>query len=281
MSFFEKLLKTDSRIIYLIMLIGIAIPLINPLGLPLEIVDTTRQAFQEVEKLAPGAKVLVSFDYSPGGAAELDPISAAMLSHFLRKGAKIYAVTSVAEGTMFAQQNLKLYEAAGKVYGTDFVNLGYFAGGESAVAAMSEDFRSVFKTDTEGTPVDQIAMMKDVQDMNDMDMVVSVNVGPGGAATAQVWVRQVAVIYPDVPVVLGVTAVMTPNIMPYLQSRQIKGLLGGLRPAAEYELLLEAPGNAVAMMDAQSAAHITILGFIILGNIAYFVTKPKKQVKTN
>ena len=117
--------------------------------------------------------------------------------------------------------------------------------------------------------------------MNDMDMVVSVNVGPGGAATAQVWVRQVAVIYPDVPVVLGVTAVMTPNIMPYLQSRQIKGLLGGLRPAAEYELLLEAPGNAVAMMDAQSAAHITILGFIILGNIAYFVTKPKKQVKTN
>ena len=74
MSFFEKLLKTDSRIIYLIMLIGIAIPLINPLGLPLEIVDTTRQAFQEVEKLAPGAKVLVSFDYSPGGAAGLDPI---------------------------------------------------------------------------------------------------------------------------------------------------------------------------------------------------------------
>ncbi|NLA59778.1 MAG: hypothetical protein GX863_01570 [Firmicutes bacterium] len=281
MSFFEKLLKLDARFIYLIMLIGIAIPLIKPIGLPLQVVDTTRQAFQEVEKLDPGAKVLMSFDYSPGGAAELDPISAAMLTHFLRKDAKIYAVTSVPEGTMFAEQNLKAYEAAGKAYGTDYVNLGYFAGGESAVAALSEDFRSVFKTDIEGTPVDQIPMMKDVHDMNDMDMVVSVNVGPGGAATAQVWVRQVAVVYTKVPVVLGVTAVMTPNIMPYLQSGQIKGLLGGLRPAAEYEILLDARGNAVAMMDAQSAAHITILGFIILGNIAYFVVKPKNKLKTN
>ena len=59
---------------------------------------------------------------------------------------------------------------------------------------------------------------------------------------------------------------------------RLKGLLGGLRPAAEYEILLEQPGEAVAMMDAQSAAHITILAFILLGNIAYFVTKPKQRL---
>jgi hypothetical protein len=275
-SFFQKLLKLDARIIYLIMLVGIAIPLVNPLGLPLQIADATRSAFQQVDSLPKDAKVLMSFDYSAGGAAELDPIAGALLSHFLRKDAKIYAVASVAEGSMFAQSNLKAYEAAGKVYGADYVNLGYFAGGESAVVALSSDFRSVFKSDSQGTPVDQIPMMKDVKDMNDMDMVISVNVGPGGAATAQVWVRQVAIVYTKVPVILGVTAVMEPNIMPYLQSGQIKGLLGGLRPAAEYELLLEEPGEAVAMMDAQSTSHITILGFIILGNVAYFVTKPKK-----
>ncbi len=281
MSFFERLLKVDSRLIYLIMLIGIAIPIVRPLGLPLEVLDTTRQAFNEVDSLEPGARVLMSFDYNPGGAAELDPISAAMLSHFLRKDAKIYAVSSVPEGTMYAQQNLKLYEDAGKVYGTDYVNLGYFAGGESAVAAMGDDIHSIFRSDSDGTPVNKIAMMSDVQGIDDMDMVVSINVGPGGAATADVWVRQVAVVYDDVPVILGLTAVMTPKNMPHLQSGQIEGLLGGLRPAAEYEMLLDAPGVAVAMMDAQSAAHITILGFILLGNIAYFVTKPKTQVKTN
>lgn len=276
MSFWEKILKADSRIIYVIMLLGIAIPLIKPLGLPLAVVDTTTQAYEQVEKLQPGDRVLMSFDYSPGGEAELDPISNALLTHFLRKDIKVYAVASVPEGTMFAQRNLEIYKNAGKEYGKDYVNLGYFAGGENAVAAISENIRSVFKSDINGTSVDQIEMMQEVQDMNDLNMVVSVNVGPGGAATADVWVRQIAVVYKDVPVILGVTAVMTPSNMPYLQSGQLKGLLGGLRPAAEYEVLLEQPGQAVAMMDAQSAAHITILVFILLGNIAYFITKPKQ-----
>lgn len=272
----EKILKIDPRIIYLVMILCISVPLIKPLGLPLSIVNTTVQAYEEVEKLQPGSKVLMSFDYSPGGAAELDPIARALVMHFLQKDLKVYAIASVAEGTMYAQKNMEIYADAGKVYGEDFVVLGYFAGGESAVAALSENLRSVFKSDIYGSPVDQIKMMQDVTSIRDMDLVVSINVGPGGAATADVWVRQVAVVYRDVPVILGMTAVMTPNCMPYLQSKQIKGLLGGLRPAAEYELLLKQPGPAVAMMDAQSAAHLTILLFILLGNIAYFATRPKQ-----
>ncbi len=277
MSLWEKISKTDPRIIYLLMLIGIAIPLIKPLGLPLVVVNTTKQAFQEVEKLNPSDRVLISFDYSPGGEAELDPISNAMLKHFLEKDLKVYALTSVPAGTMFAQRNLVVYEEAGKSYGEDFVNLGYFAGGESALAALCENIKSVLKTDINGTSVDQIPMMQEVHDINDMDLVISINVGPGGYATADVWVRQVAVVYRDVPVILGVTAVMTPNNMPYLHAKQIKGLLGGLRPAAEYELLLEQPGRAVALMDAQSAAHVVILMFIVLGNIAYFAMKAKER----
>lgn len=281
MSWWEKILRIDSRIIYLIMLIGISIPLIKPIGLPLAVVNTTTQAYEEVEKLQPGDKVLMSFDYSPGGAAELDPVSNALLIHFLRRDAKVIAVASVPEGTMYAQNNLQIYEDAGKVYGEDFVNLGYFAGGENAVAALSEDIRSVFRSDIHGTSLDQIPMMQEVKDANDLNMVVSVNVGPGGAATADVWVRQIAVVYKDVPVILAVTAVMTSSNMPYLQSGQIKGLLGGLRPAAEYEVLLNEPGQGVAMMDAQSAAHITILVFILLGNIAYFANKSKKSETTS
>ncbi len=272
----EKILKVDPRIIYLVMILCISVPLIKPLGLPLSIVETTVQAYEEVEKLEPGSKVLMSFDYSPGGAAELDPIARALVMHFLQKDLKVYAIASVAEGTMYAQKNMEIYADAGKVYGEDYVVLGYFAGGENAVAALSENLRSVFKSDIYGSPIDQIKMMQDVNSIRDVDLVVSINVGPGGAATADVWVRQVAVVYRDVPVILGMTAVMTPNCMPYLQSKQIKGLLGGLRPAAEYELLLKQPGSAVAMMDAQSAAHLTILIFILLGNIAYFATRPKQ-----
>jgi len=262
------------------MLLAISIPLVRPIGLPISIVNTTRQAFNEVEKLKPGDRVLMSFDYSPGSAPELDPNAHALLVHFLRKHVKVYAVTSVPAGTMYAVKNLKLYEEAGRVYGKDYVNLGYFAGGESAVAALCENIRNVFSADIGGTPLDEIEMMQGVDDITDFDMVVSINTGPGGAATADVWVRQVAVVYPDVSVMLAVTAVMTPRNMPFLQAGQIKGLLGGLRPAAEYEMLLEAPAQAVSMMDAQSGAHLTILGFIILGNIAYLATRGKKRANS-
>ncbi|HHY17528.1 MAG TPA: hypothetical protein GX524_05580 [Firmicutes bacterium] len=276
MSWWEKILKIDPRVIYFIMLVGVTVPLISPIGLPMTIVDTTVQAYEEVEKLQPGDRVLMSFDCSPGGAAELEPVAYALLAHFLEKDIKVYGTTSVPEAIALSRRGLEFYEKAGKAYGKDYVNLGYFAGGENAVAALSENFRSVFKADINGTPLDQIEMMQEVKDMNDIDMVVSINSGPGGNATSDVWVRQVAVVYPDVPMILAVTAVMAPGDMPYLQSGQIKGLLGGLRPGAEYEMLLEKPGTAVAMMDAQSAAHITILVFILLGNIAYFATKLNK-----
>ena len=46
--------------------------------------------------------------------------------------------------------------------------------------------------------------------------------------------------------------------------------MGGMKGAAEYELLVNAPGAAVQGMDAQSLGHIVILVFIILGNLGYF-----------
>lgn len=274
MSQWEKILKIDPRVIYLVMLLAVALPLIRPIGLPMAIVDTTVQAYEEIDKLQPGSRVFMSFDCSPGGAAELEPVAYAVLAHFLEKDIKVYGTTSVPEAISLTNRGLEFYEKDGRDYGKDYVNLGYFAGGENAVAALSENFRSVFTSDINGTPIDQIDMMREVKNMNDMDMVVSINSGPGGNATVDVWVRQVAVVY-DVPVILAVTAVQEPSTMPYLQSKQIKGLLGGLRPGAEYEMLLDRPGHAVAMMDAQSIAHIAILVFILLGNIAYFATKSR------
>jgi len=68
-----------------------------------------------------------------------------------------------------------------------------------------------------------------------------------------------------------------PQFVPFVQSGQLDGLLAGLRGAAEYELLLQAPGRALAMMDAQSMGHLLIIAFILIGNAAYLVTKFTKK----
>ena len=47
-----------------------------------------------------------------------------------------------ADGPMFAEKALAILEAAGKEYGKDFVNLGYRAGGESAIAMLAADVKA-------------------------------------------------------------------------------------------------------------------------------------------
>jgi len=74
-----------------------------------------------------------------------------------------------------------------------------------------------------------------------------------------------------------VTAVMGPENYPYLNSGQLKGLVAGLKGAAEYETLLGKPAIATRGMPAQSAVHILIIVLIVIGNILYLVEKRKRK----
>jgi hypothetical protein len=254
----------------------IAIPLIRPFGLPMMVMKPTRDFYNVVDNIQPGDKVMLSWDYAAGSDVELGPIANSLLIHLAEKGAKIIGVSSIPDGPMFAERSMQVLEKLGLAYGQDYVNLGFFAGGESGIAAWSEDLKSVFRADWRKTPIDQIPVMEGIERAQDFDLIVSMNTGPGGYGVPDAWVRQIHVAE-KVPLALAVTAIMGPQTQPYLQSGQIQGLLIGLRSAAEYEGLLEAPGIATAQMDAQSAAHTVILVLIILGNISYLMDRKSKK----
>jgi hypothetical protein len=273
--FWEKMQRVDARIIYVIMMVAIAIPLIGPIGLPMKVMPSTQQVYDVVQKIPDGSTVYLSFDYSPGNGPELDPASQALLTHFFRKNCKVVALSSIAEGIMVARQNLEPWLKAGKVYGKDFINLGYFAGGEVALAQMGTDLKKIMPRDVNGSASDQLEMLKGIQGLKDFALGATVNSGPGGNGTPEVWVRQIAIGYKNVPFIIAPNGTMTASTLPYLQAKQISGVIGGLRPSAEYELLLKKPANGVAAMDAQSAAHVVMITFIGLANIAYFALRKK------
>lgn len=272
MQIFKRFTKINPRFIYVVMLLVIAIPLIKPFGLPMMIMKSSHEFFNVVELLPTDARVIISWDYGAGSDVELGPIAQCLLIHLADKGAKVYGMSSIPDGPMFAENSMAVLEQYGSRYGVDYVNLGFFAGGESGIAAWADDFQSVFRADIKKTPASQIPMMQEVKSVTDFDLVVTLNTGPGGYGTPETWVRQIAVAR-KVPLAMAVTAIMGPQTQPYLQSGQIKGLLTGLRSAAEYEILLEKPGIAVAQMDAQSSAHVVILLLIVLGNAGYFFQK--------
>jgi hypothetical protein len=63
---------------------------------------------------------------------------------------------------------------------------------------------------------------------------------------------------------------------PFLQSKQIEGLMSGLKGAAEYETLINRKSSAVAGMSPQSVVHVLVVFFVIFGNTLYFMTRRKK-----
>jgi hypothetical protein len=82
-----------------------------------------------------------------------------------------------------------------------------------------------------------------------------------------------------IPVAGGTTAVSAPGFLPYVNDQnQLSGLLGGLKAAAEYELLLGYEGTASRGMNPQSIAHLLILALIVAGNIRVWRNRRKEKM---
>jgi hypothetical protein len=273
MNLWERFEHIDPRVIYVLLIIAVSIPIMKPIGLPISISYTTRLTYDAVEKLPAGSRVLMSLDYSPGGMPELHPQVTALMFHFIKRNLQVVTVGASAEGANFADALLALtFGAAGKKYGTDYINLGFFPGDESGLTALAEDIRKVYKADYTRKPVDSFPMMASIKNIKDFGLAFTFNTG--GKLDTHGWIRQVYTAH-KVPVVLGVGTNMAPTNTAYVQSKQAAGMLVGLRGAAEYELLVGKPGSAVAAMDSQSAAHMVVVIIILLGNIGYFVSRGK------
>jgi hypothetical protein len=268
-----KLMNFDRRIIYVVMLVLVSIPLINPLGIPLDINPMTQDVYNQLDSLQAGDRVLFSINYDPTSAPDIHPQAVVVMKHMMAKGVKVALVTFAASGADICDQLIRSYEEQGKVYGEDFVNLGFIAGAETAIRNLGRDVVGTAKVDYRGNDLRGVPMMQGIVDARDFELVyVFHGYNPG----VQEWVRQVQGPL-DIRLVAGVVMVSVPEVMPFYTSGQLGGLMQGLRGAAEYELLINQPGSAVAKMDAQSLGHLTIIFFIAIGNIAYFIEK--KRVK--
>jgi len=269
--------QVDRRIIYLILLIGVAIPLIVPLGFHSEVTDLVKQVYDLVESTPAGSNVMISFDYDPSTVTELQPMSKVLIEHAWRKGQKVIAVALWPQGVQMAEQafNELLVKYPDKKYGVDYVNLGYKTGGMVTIQAMGRNFREVFPQDFKGTPIEQIQMMKNVKSFKQIGYIASLSAGDPGLKEYIMAAHDMF----GIKVTGGVTAVSTPGFLPYVNNlHQLYGLLGGLKGAAEYESLLQVKGTATSGMDAQSIAHVLIIVFIIMGNYrAYQIRQNTKR----
>lgn len=273
LNLFSKLSSIDSRYIYLLIGIAVIVPLIFPLKLPLGITSESKALFDKVESLKEGSVVMLTFDYYPSTLPETQPMSYAALKHLFRKNIKVVTLTLVPYGSLSIMEQVvnDVAKEYHKVYGADYVNLGYKYGSDAVMLGMGKRITNIFPRDNYDNRLEDLPLMRKVKNYRNIDFIFIVS----DNATVDYWVSLVNARY-GTPMGAGVTAVMAPKCYSYLQTKQLVGLLGGMKGAAEYEKLSKNYGRAMVGMDPQSIIHILIILFIVVGNVGYFVTRKSK-----
>lgn len=276
--------EVDRRIIFIFIFISVAAPILFKISFKFKATPIVSALYEKVESLPVGSTVLISYDFDPAMAPEVQPMADALSRHCLSRDIKIIYMCLFPTGQGQLELTFRTVvraEYPDKQDGIDYVNLGYKAGGEGVLNVIVTDFEKMFPTDVNSVPYSEIQVFNDIKSCKNLDLIISIG---GGRPGIKEWVLFVG--DPgNIPMAAGVAAVVAPQLYPYYPN-QILGLLGGVKGAAEYENKMrdnkqefkDMPTPATTMMGPQTLAHIVVMAFIIIGNILYFRSR-KREVK--
>jgi len=274
MTFADRMLRLDRRIIFLLVGLCTLIPLLYPVGLAINISSEVRGVYDYIDSLPEGSVFLLSLDFDPASKPELYPQAIALLRHAFRKNLRVLGMTLWVSGTGMAEQVIgQVASEMGKVNGKDYVFFGWSPGVSAIIISMGQDLYKAFPSDYYGRPTNTLAVLQGVKTLRDVNYVVSLAAGTAGIETWYVFGKDKY----RFELGGGCTGVIAPGLYPLLRSGQINGLIGGLRGAAEYEVLVGKKGRAVAGMDAQSVTHFTIIILVGLCNVFYFLSRSAQR----
>jgi hypothetical protein len=269
----------ERRVVFLFIGIAVLLPLFMSLTQKISVSPETKELMAGLETLPPGSKVLVTFDYDPASAPELQPMAETFFRLAFDRHYRVIIMGLWPQGPQ--QANLALnsilsdekYKAMNLQYGTDYVNLGFQSGNEFVIQRIGSDFKSMFRVDFYGTPYDQLPLVKNIKNFSNIDY--SFNLSAGYPGTRE-WVL-IAVDRYGLKMGAGNTAVQTTGMYPYVRSGQLIGILGGMNGAAEFEAVTGYLAKGTRFMLSQSFAHMIVIAFIIIGNVAYFKLERKRK----
>jgi len=276
MKYLAKLGKLDRRIIFLLLLVVILIPLLFSIKSRFYVDSATRGLYDYIDHIEPNGRPLVlSFDYDPQVAAELDPMARAVLRHCFARGVRVIGMSLQPQGdaigeAIITQTALEFKRQKGK----DYCYFGFRPAGTIVMLQMGVNVKRALPIDYYQVSFDSLPMMHNIHNYYDMAMVLSL----AGSNWPYFWIVYAETKF-KVRVGAGQTAVMAPDNYPFLQTGQLVGQLGGMKGAAEYEQLIVDAGYyhkgdmASKAMNAISFSHLLIITLILLGNIGYFVTQ--------
>lgn len=277
---------TSRHIIYLLILAGLLIPLIFQIKIPPTRMQSAEILFSKMETIKDGDYVLLSFDFGPGLIAENLPQAELFFEHLLRKNAKIILFTQYSLASPYLIQvvdsvtkNLSK-EGINKVYGKDWISLGYNVGGALYLQGMvkAENLGEYLKADAKGTPLKKFDNFKDLKSFNQIKLVGSIS---GLRGIISNYIEYLVSPEWKPMLVHGCTSITIPEAYTFLDSGQISGLMEGIAGAAWYSKILKdkyvnrdiSQDRSQIVNTMLAIAHTIIIGLIIFGTTKELISK--------
>jgi len=277
-----KFQDMDRRWVFLGMGFAILLPMLANITFGFEVDERVQALYDEVEALPAGSTVLLSADFDPASRPELDPFFRAHLHHLFRKDVKVVMVTLWEFAPpLILPTTEEIAGKHGKEYGTDWAFLGYKPGKELAIKAIGENIPKTFPKDSRGNVTTALPVMQGMKQAKDFAMLMSVSAGFPGTRE---YVLQIQGQY-NLKMGSSCTAVSAPDYIPFYKAGQLFGLAGGMPGSAQYEKLVFPDGPptsgpakgerllATQAINVLNLGHLFIIALIVLGNIAFFITR--------
>jgi hypothetical protein len=277
-TFWQRLQQIPRYYIYLLLAAVVVWQILRPMPLPIAPSRATRGVYDAIAAAPDDKLIIISTDWDASTQAETGPQTEAIIhACFIHK--KRFAIMNMQPpmGVKLANDMAqKLAREYGASYGVDWCNWGYKYGYDNVLIALAKNIPKTIGDDFYGKPVGELPMMAGVKDINSIGLVIEIT---GLATLTEYWIGLIQGVY-GTPFASAYTAVMAPGYYPYLDSKQMKGMLVGAKGAAEMEVLVHRPGKASAIMNVQSWAHVLIIALIVIGNAGYVLGRERRRQAT-
>jgi len=269
--------KLDRRWIFLLIFLSCIIPFWIPdmFDQEFSISKETQRVYNIIDGFKEGDAVFIDWAFDPTLQAELLPMAEQTIKQCFDKKLRVFIyypyVTGISLGENLLVNIIKEEKYKDIESGVDYIHLGYLPIDVDMMLFSSySDFKSTFGK--EGR------IFRGIKTMGDIKYIMSIS---GSDHTESYIILQKRFGF---KLGVGVTAVIGPDFVPYLQTGQLDGMLFGLRGAAEYEKLRVRQGaekinnqKADKGLASLTMSQLVMFLFIGIGNFIYFYERKHKQ----
>jgi chemotaxis protein histidine kinase CheA len=275
-----RFVLTMRPLIYLLLFLAVLVPFLLPYDLTQSTFDIagtpTAEFYDTLQKIPANSTVLLSFDYDPSLAGEMDLQASAIVRDLVQRGVKIIAVSTLDTGPQIAQRILDpiASQAGNYAYGSKYL-IVYLPGHEAGLAQLATAGLATTTDFVDQKPVAPFLTAANIRNLGDLSLVIEL---AGTEEPLKTWVEQVQP-RAGVRIAAAVSAAVEPKARAYRNARQLTAMMAGLLGAAQFEALDNQPGLAVISVNAQTAAQWVLVFVIVLGNIVFWISRARSHAK--